>query len=235
VSTCWSKADLHVHTTYSDGASTVAEVLRYAAEHTDLRVVAITDHDTIDGAIEAQRLASAYGVEVVVGEEISTREGHLLALFIERRIAPGHAAAETIAEIHAQGGLAIPAHPYDWATPSLGRGGLRERASSEWPVDGIECFNASLWPRRSNGEADAVARKLAVGLCGGSDSHSAPTLGCGYTLFPGSSTADLRQAILARTTQSGGRRWPYREIATVGARLMQRECAGFFGRRLLPS
>ena len=70
MSTVWSKADLHVHSTHSDGHASVGEVLEYAARKTDLRVVAITDHDTIEGALQAQALAGEYGLEVVVGEEV---------------------------------------------------------------------------------------------------------------------------------------------------------------------
>src|SRR5262249_21871771 len=115
----WSKADLHIHTTYSDGTASVAAVLEHAARHTDMRVIAITDHNTIAGALEARRRAPAYGVEVIVGEEVSTAEGHVLALFVEQPLAPGQPAAATIAAVHAQNGLCVAAHPYEWLTPSL--------------------------------------------------------------------------------------------------------------------
>ena len=89
----WNKADLHIHTTYSDDATaSVEDVLEYVANRTDLRVIAITDHDEIEGALKAQRLAKDYGIEVIVGEEVSTNEGHLLALFIEHFLAPGRPA-----------------------------------------------------------------------------------------------------------------------------------------------
>ena len=70
------KADLHIHTSYSyDGTATVPAVLEYVARHTDLNVIAITDHDVIDGALEAVALAPYYGIEVIPGIEISTAEG----------------------------------------------------------------------------------------------------------------------------------------------------------------
>lgn len=237
MSRLWSKADLHVHTRHSDGIGSVEAVLAQAAR-TDLRLLAITDHDTIDGALEARSLAQRYSIQVIVGEEVSTCEGHLLALFIERWLPPGRPAAETIAAIHAQGGLCLPAHPYDWATPSMGRAGLRERAAGprpEWPIDGIECFNASLWPRRSNAAAALLATQLGVAACGGSDSHSPATVGCGYTLFQGETAEELRCAILERRTQFGGRRWPLRDIAVTGAQIVQRDLRSLAGRGLRPS
>jgi predicted metal-dependent phosphoesterase TrpH len=99
-----SKADLHIHTVHSDGAATVPELLEYVAARTDLRLIAVTDHDSITGACQAARLAREFGVEVVMGEEVSTADGHLLALFVDTFLPPGRPAAETIAAIHAQGG-----------------------------------------------------------------------------------------------------------------------------------
>ena len=80
-----------------------------------LDVVAITDHDEIRGALRAREWALArpeLGVDVVVGEEISTRNGHLLGLFLAELVPPGLTALETIEVIHAQGGLAVAAHPF---------------------------------------------------------------------------------------------------------------------------
>jgi predicted metal-dependent phosphoesterase TrpH len=216
VSEIWSKADLHIHTTYSDGTASVEAVLEYVATQTDLRAIAITDHDTIEGALEAHRLGAAYGIEVIVGEEVSTTEGHLLALFIEQPLAPKQSAAATIAGIHAQNGLCIPAHPYNWFLRSMGRAGLRERCvgqSCEWPVDAIESFNASLWVPRNNLMAAATGAALDLALVGGSDSHHLATLGLGYTLFPGRTAADLRCAIRMRTTHACGSYWRWAHSA----------------------
>lgn len=211
MATLWSKADVHIHTHYSsDALASVEEVLDYAANHTSLRVLAITDHNAIDGALEARRLARGYGLEVVVGEEVSTREGHLLALFLEHFVPPGRSAAETIAAVHAQGGLCVAAHPYGLLVPSMGWKGLRTRSQGpmrEWPLDGLECFNASLRLPSNNATARSVCRALDLAHCGGSDSHHLSTIGLGYTLFPGSTAEDLRQAILTRQTRAEGMQW----------------------------
>ena len=206
----WSKADLHIHTTHSDGTASVPALLEHVAARTDLQVIAIADHDTIAGALEARHLAPAYGVEVIVGEEVSTSEGHLLALFIEEPLPPRMPAAATIAAAHAQNGICVAPHPYDWLTPSLGHAGLAERSAGpgcEWPLDAIEGFNAGLWGSRANARAVAAAGRLDLPLVGGSDAHQLATVGLGYTLFPGQTAADLRYAIRTRATRLGGTSW----------------------------
>jgi predicted metal-dependent phosphoesterase TrpH len=205
-----SIADIHIHTTYSDGVATPAQVLAHVAAHTDLRVIAITDHDAISGALEARAMANEFGLEVIVGEEVSTREGHLLALFIEEELPAGRPAAETVAAIHAQGGICVAPHPFGMLVPSVGRcGPLRGRAGLErgWPVDAIETFNASLWLPHNNHSAARYAARQGIPALGGSDAHHLQTIGRGYTRFPGSSAADLRRAILAGETTACGRSW----------------------------
>jgi predicted metal-dependent phosphoesterase TrpH len=206
----FSKADLHVHTVYSDGNATVPALLEHVATKTDLRVIAITDHDTIGGALEAQRLAPSFGVEVIVGEEVSTAEGHLLALFIERPLPPRRPAAQTIAAIHAQGGLAVAAHPYDWLVPSMGLHSLlqhRDPPQAKWELDGIETFNAGALLPDMNARAKVAARALSLPAIGGSDSHHLATVGSGYTIFAGQSAEEVRSAILQRKVQAEGQFW----------------------------
>jgi predicted metal-dependent phosphoesterase TrpH len=109
-----SKAYLHLHTTYSDGACSVDDLLHFVVERTDLRVIAVTDHDTIEGARRAHQAVQACGapIEVIVGEEVSSRDGHILGLWLTERVPPGMTARDTVAAIQAQGGLAIAAHPF---------------------------------------------------------------------------------------------------------------------------
>lgn len=202
-----SKADLHLHTTYSDGTATIPELLAHVAAHTDLRVIAITDHNTIGGALEARQIADSYGIEVIVGEEVSTQQGHLLALFIEDELPAHRPVTETIAAAHAQGGICIAPHPYDWTVPSLGGRNVLAQcgsAASAWPIDAIEVFNASVWVPRFNDCAAAAAGQLALPGVGGSDAHHLAAVGMGYTLFPGHSAADLRHAIVRGQAQAGG-------------------------------
>ena len=200
------KADLHIHTTYSDGTASVPEVLKHVAENTDLDIIAITDHDCIEGAVKAAKLAHRYGLKVIVGEEVSTADGHLLALFIHERLPKGRPAKETIQAIHAQGGLAIAPHPFDPLVASLGK---RNPSLAGWALDGIEVFNAGVYrtARGCNRHAEHTAQGLKQTMLGNSDSHSLATIGRGYTLFNGNTANDLYRALKSGQTQWGGSYW----------------------------
>jgi predicted metal-dependent phosphoesterase TrpH len=222
--TAYSKADLHLHTTYSDGTATVRELLEHVAR-SDLRVIAVTDHNTIVGALEAQDMADDYGFEVIVGEEVSTQAGHLLALFVQEHLPPRRPLAETVAAARAQGALLIAPHPFGMLVSSIGRAGLsRSFSDPSWCelVDAVESFNAGLWAPRSNRLAARFAAERGLPTVGGSDSHHLATVGLGYTLFPGHSAADLRRAVEAGQTYAGGVHWGAPRIAEVGAMFARR-------------
>src|SRR5579872_4483044 len=90
------RADLHMHTRFSDGWPSPAELVDHVARHTRLHVIAVTDHDTIEGALRArERAARRSRLEVIIGEEVTSSDGHILALFIEKRDRPGMSAAAT--------------------------------------------------------------------------------------------------------------------------------------------
>jgi len=219
------KADLHLHTTYSDGSCTPYQLVDHVVTHTDLQVIAVTDHDEIAGAYIAREYAQERSLDVIIGEEISSREGHILAYFIHERIAPGMSARDTIQAIHEQGGLAVAAHPYDWMVRSLGRYGLLERAvgtNPEWAFDAIETLNSSLFPRYANVTAQRAARRLGLAMVGGSDSHQLGTVGYGYTLCAGGSADDVRTAIVQGQTRPAGVNWSYTDLAIATSQLVRR-------------
>lgn len=197
-------ADLHIHTHYSwDGTCTVRAVLKHVADRTNLSVIAITDHDEIRGAREALDLAPSYGVKVIPGCEISTREGHLLALFIEHKVPAGLPLVETIWRVGDLGGLCVAAHPMARGSSSLSAKAIRDALDQPWVDDvlvGIEAFNAGLFHRSSNCDAQNLARTLPLAHLGNSDSHLVHTIGQASTLFPGSTPADLRLALETRQT-----------------------------------
>ena len=193
------RADLHVHSWWSDGAQAPQTLVKRAAGRLD--VLGITDHDEIRGAIVARQFARArpeLGVEVVIGEEISTRNGHLLGLFLEERIPPGLTALATIERIHAQGGLAVVAHPCH--PMNVRDRGVRclTHLIGDLPLDGIEAVNdAGVSPGSMTRSRRSGKSEWALPVTGGSDAHDVWYVGSGLTRFEGRRSEDLRRALLA--------------------------------------
>jgi predicted metal-dependent phosphoesterase TrpH len=203
------RADLHIHSLASDGTSGVVEILDRVERETDLDVIAITDHERVDAAIAARRVAAERGdrAEVVVGEEVSTLGGHLLALFIEEPIRPLRSLGWTIAAVHDQGGLAIPAHPlvpYPLCAQGFVLRRLLRDPDPRVRPDGIEAFNPTTLGRPWHGRVVRFADEHDLARLGNSDAHSAEAIGTGWTTFPGRTAEDLRAAILAGTTHHHG-------------------------------
>jgi predicted metal-dependent phosphoesterase TrpH len=207
------KADMHLHTLYSDGTATVRQLLDWVEHQTDLDLIAVTDHERIDGALRAAEIHAAgdYSFDLVVGEEITTRRGHLLALFVTERIPALRPLAESLERVHAQGGLAIAAHPMAMLIPSIGERTLRmlhDDADPSHHLDAIELLNPS-----TAGRVRATARRslnedlLRLPGVGNSDAHVLEGVGTGWTWFPGTTTADYRRAIDEATTEPSGEFW----------------------------
>ena len=118
---------MHIHSLYSDGTASVREILDHVEAGTDLDVIAITDHERIDGALRAAELHAEgdYSYDLVVGEEITTRRGHVLALYVTERLPALRPLDETLEAIHAAGGVAIAAHPMAPVPLSVGKRSLR--------------------------------------------------------------------------------------------------------------
>src|SRR5258708_3251504 len=204
-----------MHSTYSDGYQTVSDILTHVERTTDLDVIAITDHDCIDGALLARDLVAQHDwhIQVIVGAEISTADGHLLALGIETLIPAGLSMDETICAVHEQGGLAVAAHPMSRWCPSASMDTLTTLATLP---DGLEAYNASFAGIGSNGKVRMLnALRFCRAELGGSDAHTLKAIGSGYTTFDGSSADDVLNAIRACTTVAHGKQWPRREIARL--------------------
>jgi predicted metal-dependent phosphoesterase TrpH len=219
-------ADVHIHTNYSDGTGSVEEVLDFVQRATPLDMIAVTDHDTIEGALRARDLAASgkYRFEVIVGEEISTREGHLLALFLREPVPPDLSIERSIELVHEQGGLAVVAHPFNRVFRHSVQRSVMNRLlrQPELHPDGIETLNGSFAGIGSSRIAMALARNVYHwSETGGSDAHTTTAIGCARTVFPGRTAHDLRQAILERRTAPEGRYWQAREyVAFVSHRMV---------------
>ncbi len=218
------RADLHIHTLASDGTSGIAEILDVAEVRTELDVIAITDHERIDAALAARAIARDRGlrIQVVVGEEITTRGGHLLALWIEQPIRPLRSLRSTIAAVHEQGGLAIPAHPLV-PYPLCAQGFvLRRLVADPDPAvrpDALETFNPTTLGRPWHGRVVRLADELGLARVGNSDAHEAAAVGVGWSSFPGHTPDDLRRAILERRTQHHGTFHGPGQVRTFGRQL----------------
>jgi len=203
------RADLHIHTLASDGTSGIIEILEHAERSTELDVIAITDHERIDAALAARTIARERGmrVEVVVGEEVSTLGGHLLALFIEERVRPLRSLRTTIAEIHELGGLAIPAHPHV-PYPLCAQGWvlrrLLEDSDPRVRPDAIEAFNPTTLGRPWHARVVRFAAEHGLTTVGNSDAHEATAIGTGWSTFAGRTAEDLRVAIVEGGTHHHG-------------------------------
>jgi predicted metal-dependent phosphoesterase TrpH len=204
------RADLHIHSLASDGTSSVTEILEHVERQTELDVIAITDHDRIDAAVAARAMADDRGlrVRVVVGEEITTLGGHLLGLFLERPVKPFRTLGASIAAVHDQGGIAIPAHPlvpYPLCAQGVVLRRLLAHPDPRYRPDALEAFNPTAFGRYWHRKVVAFADEHGLPRIGDSDAHIATDIAQGWTSFPGATPDELRTAILAGTTDFHGR------------------------------
>ena len=203
------RADLHIHTLASDGTSSVTEILEHVEDQGFLDVIAIADHERIDGAVAARHMAQDHGlkVRVVVGEEISTRGGHLLALFLEHPVPALKGLRWSIEAVHDQGGLAIPAHPLV-PYPLCAQGFvLRRLLDDDDPAvhpDALETFNPTALGKYRHDAVVRFAAEHGLAQVGNSDAHVAWAIGTCWTTFPGRTPDDLRAAVTAGATRHHG-------------------------------
>jgi predicted metal-dependent phosphoesterase TrpH len=220
--------DLHVHTSASfDSLASPASVVRAAAAR-GLTHLAITDHDTIDGAIAAREAASRDGIDltILIGQEVRTTEGDLIAVFLERPIESGLSPSEAIAAVRAQGGLVGIPHPFDrfrgslLATDDDTATGPAELAPL---VDWVEAHNARVMVGRGNDQAAAFALEHDLPGVAVSDAHSTIEIGVAYVALDGdpSTPAGLLAALPAAELVTGRATLFVRAVTPV-AKVIQR-------------
>jgi predicted metal-dependent phosphoesterase TrpH len=203
------RADLHIHTLASDGTAGIEEILAHVERETDLDVIAITDHERIDAALAAQAIARDRGLrfEVVVGEEVTTLGGHLLALWIDRPIRPYRTLRASILAVHEAGGLAIPAHPLV-PYPLCAQGWMLRRLLDDPDPgvhpDALETFNPTALGKPWHRRVVRFADRHGLARVGNSDAHELGAIGRGWSTFPGHDAGALRHAIESGLTDHGG-------------------------------
>ena len=203
------RADLHIHTVASDGLADVVSIIEDVSAKGELDVIAITDHERIDAAVAGRSIVRDRGlpIEVVVGEEVTTLGGHLLALFVERPIKPYRTLGRTIADIHEAGGIAVPAHPlvpYPLCAQGWVLRRLLDHPDDTLRPDALETFNPTALGRPWHDRVVRFADEHGLARIGNSDAHALDAVGAGWTTFPGRTGDDLRAAIADKATDHAG-------------------------------
>lgn len=192
------KVDLHLHTCVSkDGALRPADVIRIAKSK-GLDRVCITDHNSIEGALAAKEIDPGF---VIVGEEILTEHGEILAFFVTKWVPPRLSHRETIERLKAQDAVISVSHPFDrhrnqpWTEPLLEA--ILPR------IDAIEGFNARAVHTEDNDKAKLFAAKHKLPITAGSDAHTGMEIGAAYLEMPAFSTAAEFRAALPQAVVRG--------------------------------
>jgi hypothetical protein len=173
------RADLHLHTDRSpDSLISVAALIRRCVAK-GIDCVAVTDHNTINGALAMREMAP---FRVVIAEEVKTSDGEIIGLFLSEEIPLGLSPEETVRRIKEQGGLVCIAHPFDRLRREPLRAAARERILPD--IDIIEAFNARVTFKGDNEKARAYAQEHGLAMSAGSDAHSLREVGRAYVEMP---------------------------------------------------
>jgi predicted metal-dependent phosphoesterase TrpH len=195
------KADLHVHTTYSTDSLITPKDLVYYAKKRGLNAVAVTDHNQLEGAY---KIAKETDFLIIPGIEVSSSDGHIVALNVQELIPKGFSAVETVERIHQAGGVAIACHPYVYF-----KGCLREKVCASF--DAIEVINARAFPfKNSVKKAQEAAERFGLSRVAGTDAHYGPQIGYAYTEIEAAepSVEAITAAIVKGDCQPFGRSVP---------------------------
>ena len=191
------KADLHIHTRHGDGLDSVERIFEHVEAHTNLDVIAITEHDDLDIALKAREVWARgnHRVDFVPGVEVTTLEGHLVALYVEYTIPSLRRIEETIEAVRRQGGVCFVPHPMSWLTRSIGPGAFKRVANAGLSFDGIELATASPTARLYLDRARRLNDELYhLPTVGASDAHFVQAIGSAHPRFSGSTANELREA-----------------------------------------
>ena len=211
-------ADFHIHTRFSrDSILSEEKFIRTALER-GLTHVAVTNHNNVEGAVAVRDKVAELGLTdqltVILGEEVSTADGEVVGVFLQRTIPRGLSADETADAIHEQGGLVSIPHPYDPFRQSHIREepliGLLEAGK----VDMIEVFNSRVTLQRHNLEAAELAARYKVPGIACSDSHSSFEIAMSFNALPVFETADELRTALPMNEWQGSRSTVFIHLTT---------------------
>lgn len=210
------KADLHVHTEYSPDCNTPLARIIDRCRETGIDCLAISDHNTIEGALKMQKDAPFL---VIVAEEVLTPHGEIMGMFLKENIPAGLSVAETISRIKAQGGLVAIPHPFDKFRQSALDSEITRGLAEQGEIDIIEVFNSRTPLYRSSAKAERFAKKYGIPGSAGSDAHTLQAIGNAYVEMPEFNGREDFLSALAGGTVFGHRTNPLVHISSVLARL----------------
>lgn len=219
------KGDMHVHSIHSpDGRETVEDIIRYAKE-IGLDIISITDHNTMKAYDDgADVVAEKYGIILIHGIEISTKQGHVLAYGIREMPPIRRSVRETIEAVHRLGGIAVAAHPFRFIS------GVGVIAVRRGDFDGIEVRNARS-TFADNHLANILATSQKKGFTAGSDAHTLENIGMARTVFPESQdTTELLNYIKERKTDVEGKSRGIKDTFVYASRSLRNWSARGFHR-----
>jgi predicted metal-dependent phosphoesterase TrpH len=183
--------ELHCHTYHSKDSLATPEALRDACRRKGIDRLAITDHNSMAGALRAAALDPDL---FIVGEEILTTEGELLGYFMQEEIPPGLTPEETLDRLHEQGAVISVSHPYDYARSGAWRDSVLRPLLPR--LDALEAFNARTYSATPNHRAAALAREAGLPGLAGSDAHAPFEIGRGLTrLHPFHDAESFRRSL----------------------------------------
>ncbi|HEY1074472.1 MAG TPA: PHP domain-containing protein [Patescibacteria group bacterium] len=160
---------LHCHSLHSPDSSLPLQSIIDTCREYNINCVALTDHNEIAGAIELQKMAT--DIKVIIGEEVTSKEGHIIGLFLKEKISAGMPIHDTIRAIRDQGGVVLLPHPFDRIRP--GSVGLKVLTQVAFEIDFLEIFNARCLLSSDNKKAAAFATEHRLRPYVGSDAHFA--------------------------------------------------------------
>jgi predicted metal-dependent phosphoesterase TrpH len=201
--------ELHAHSALSHDGRDPVDLLLEQAAAVGLDALAVTDHDEIDASIEAAERAADYGLVGIVGMEVTTAAGHVLAFGIDDLIPSGLDFGETLDRIHADDGIAVVPHPFQKTRHGVAAHVSEEALAS---ADAIEAYNSRLFTGRANRRAERFALRNGLPTTAGSDAHISEMVGQAVTevdVDERDASAILRAVADGRTSVVG-RRTPWR-------------------------
>lgn len=167
------KIDFHCHSKGSYDGKEPVDLMVEHVEDIELDGFAVTDHDEIEKSLEASKIGEDSEAIVLTGEEVSTKDGHLLAIGVKEKIEPGNPFMETVEEIRDRGGAAIVPHPFQKTRHGVSKSKIKD-------IDAVEAFNAWLFTGVQNRRAEKFAKHHSYPMVAGSDAHSLGIIGRAY-------------------------------------------------------